>query len=362
VVPVLVGVLLVGGACSSAKPEVAVPASTTAPTGAPTTSAPSTAAPTSPPAPCRGLGQVAAGGDLTWLADGKLMDRAGCLVETAGGLGAWGGTADRVVLGDGVRFAGAAAPAPVGAGPVVLSRPTGKSVLRVTGAGKLLKREIGGGEWRDISFLGRHEAAVYHPAGRHIVSTGTDGDGKAAMVITDNEGRDPQPLLTIEAATSVGNPAFTASGALLYTADHTGHVDLHRLEIGDDKISTVTSVKAPGTIGNVVTSPFSGGGVAWTIGQCAPGSSATLKAQRGGTFFPLDGTEADTARPVGWLPDGRLAAIAGQGCDAAKPGKLLLVGADKVEVVAEAVTAAAVRAVLPPPPPPPAIIPPQGVA
>ncbi|CAA9243730.1 MAG: hypothetical protein AVDCRST_MAG76-1912 [uncultured Acidimicrobiales bacterium] len=127
------------------------------------------------------------------------------------------------------------------------------------------------------------------------------------MALADNEGVNPQPLLEIEAARSVSNPTFTASGALLYTADHGDRVDLHRLEIGE-----------------------------------------------------LKGTpEALAARPVGWLSDGRLAAVTGQICQTTKPGKLLLVGEGGVEVVAEAVTSAAVRAVLPPPPPTPSIIPDQ---
>lgn len=357
-------IALLAAACSSAKPEVAEAPSTTAALATPPPSVTrSSASPTSGAA-CRGLGQAAPAGEVTWLAGGNLVDPAGCLVAAgpAGAVGSWGGAGDRVVLGDGVLLAGAPAPTSLGGGPLVLSKPAGTSVLRVTEAGRLLKREIGKGDWRDISFLGHHDVAVYHPAGRAIVSTGSGADGQSAMVIADNQGRTPRPLLDIEAARSVGTPAFTASGALLYTADHGDHVDLHRLEIGDDKISTVTSVQAPGTIGNVVTSPFTGGGVAWTIGQCSSGGSSALKAERGGSFFALAGTEAESARPVGWLADGRLAAIAGQACDPSRPGKLLLVGSGKVEVLADAVTSAAVRAVLPSPPPSPEVIPLQAVA
>lgn len=301
------------------------------------------------------MGPIEGAGEVTFVRGGKLLDTTGCLLAGAAESSSvtWGGAADRVVVGNTITLAGQPAAQTLGAGAIVLSRPTGKAVLRVGAGGRLEKREIDSDDWRDISFLAKHETAVYHPAGRSIVSTGTDEDGKATLAIADNEGRGPKPLLDNESAKHINDPVFTASGALLFTADHGDHVDLHRLEIDAAKLTTVAAVNAPATIDNITTSPFEGGGVAWTTGDCASKTPPVMTAERGGAFFPLAGTQVAGARPVGWLPDGRLLAIDGQTCATGAPGTLLVLKGAELEVVAHDVTAAAVRAVLPPPPPPP---------
>lgn len=363
----LLAVGLMAAGCGSSGSKAALPASSLVPPAslanetATAVAAPSSSTPaTGGSVACRGLGQGTTGGDVTWVTDGRLFDRTGCLVERGAEVVAWNGTADRVVLGDGTVLTGDARTQLTG-GPLVLSKPTGKAVLRIDGGGKLLKRDVASGEWRDISFLAHHETAVYHPAGRTIASAGTDEAGKASLAIADNVGRNAKPLLGGEAALHVGSLAFTASGALLFTADHGDHVDLHRLEFtAGAKITTITSVKAPSTIADVITSPFGGGGVAWTTGSCSTGTAPVLAAERGSSYLALKGTEAESARPVGWLPDGSLAVVGGQTCQRDKPGKLLVLrtgGATKVDVVAQSVTSAAVRAVLPPPPPSPTILP-----
>lgn len=91
-----------------------------------------------------------------------------------------------------------------------------------------------------------------------------------------------------------------------------------------------------------------------------------LVASQDGKFFKgLDGTPAEHARPVGWLPDRGLVAIENGACliDDAR-GKLVVIrdlGA-KVEVIAPNAEVAAVRAVLPSPPAPPKDIPQQAPA
>lgn len=342
-------------------------------TAAPTMESSSTAPSTTPVAgaasarqdpSCRGLGEPTTGGAVTWVSEGRLFDESGCLLVLArpASVVTWGGKADRVVLGDTVIVRGQDPLPPVQGGRLSLSRPVGTSVLHVTGDGKLLKHQLATGQVRHIPVLRSHHAAVYHPAGRHIVAAGTDDGGSPALVIATNEGGDVRPLLGIESANAVADPSFTASGALLYTAAHSDRVDLHRLEIGDDKFSTVASVKRPGTIRDVTTSPFRGGGVAWTAGDCSSPSPPSLVAERGGKFLSIKGTEAEHARPVGWLPDGALVAVAGQMCNRSNTGKLLVVRTGGIEVIADRVTSAAARAVLPPPPPPPRSIPQQAPA
>lgn len=343
----LLVVALLAAGCSPDGDDEAVPTTSTSTS----TSTSSTAVPVQ----CRGIGEAPAGGAVTWISDGRLYDESGCLLDQAAAPIEWGGKADRVLLGGSVV---------TGAGrtklfdaATVLSRPTGTAVLSISPEGKVLKRENAEQGPRDISVLSRTDAVVYHPAGRSIVAAGVGGSGPA-LVIAGNEGGESQDLLKVEEAKSIANPVFTASGALLYTADHGDRVDLHRLEIGSDSFSTVDTAAAPGTIDHVVASPFEGGGVAWMKGECA---SAVLRAQRGGVFFKTEGTEVANARPVGWMPDGGLVLLKGPACQDT-PGTLFVWRDGAARRIADNVTAAAVRAVLPPPPEPPKVIPPEAPA
>ena len=340
--------------CTSSSDDADVVAPTTASTAAPSTGSTSAVS-------CRGIGAAPANGGVTWISAGRLYDESGCLVDMGGTTLAWGGKADRVLI-DGtvvladrqVRLFDSAATS--------LSRPTGTAVLSIRSDGTLQKRELDAPTARDLAIVRKHEFVVYHPAGRSIVVAGTGGGGGPELVITDNEGNDAKPLLEIEQATSVGNPVFTASGALLYTADHGDRVDLHRLEIGEDRFTTPDSVPAPGTIDHVVASPFDGGGVAWMKGECR---NAVLRAQRGGVFFETAGTEVGFARPVGWLPDGGLVLLRGPTCGKTgdgNPGILYVWKDGAARRIADNVTTAAVRAVLPPPPDPPRVIPQEAPA
>jgi hypothetical protein len=343
----LVLIALLAAGCSSDGDDEAV--STT------TTSTSTSTSATAVPVQCRGLGEVPAGGAVTWISEGRLYDESGCLVDEAAAPVEWGGTGDRVLLGG--SMVTAAGRTKLFDSATALSRPTGTAVLSISTEGRLLKREVDAPAERDLRILSKHTDVVYHPAGRSIVVAGERG-GQPQLLITDNEGGDDRPLLEIEQAKSVSNPVFTASGALLYTADHGDRVDLHRLEIGSDTFSTPDTVPAPGTIDHVVASPFDGGGVAWMKGECA---SAVLRAQRGGAFFETSGTEVANARPVGWMPDGGLVLLKGPMCQDT-PGTLFVWRDGAARRIADNVTAAAVRAVLPPPPEPPQAIPQEAPA
>lgn len=343
---VALAVAVLAAGCSSDGDDEAVP--TTASTSTSTST-------TAVPVQCRGLGDVPAGGAVTWISEGRLYDESGCLVDEAAAPLEWGGKGDRVLLGGSVVTA--AGRTKLFDAAVALSRPTGTAVLSISPEGKVLKRETAEHGPRDISVLFKTADVVYHPAGRSIVAAGEGGSGPA-LVIASNEGGESQDLLKVEEAKSISNPVFTASGALLYTADHGDRVDLHRLEIGSDSFTTPDTVPAPGTIDHVVASPFEGGGVAWMKGECG---SAVLRAQRGGAFFKTEGTEIANARPVGWMPDGGLVLLKGPACQDT-PGTLFVWRDGAARRIADNVTAAAVRAVLPPPPEPPEVIPPEAPA
>ncbi|MDQ1446038.1 MAG: hypothetical protein QOI20_2502 [Acidimicrobiaceae bacterium] len=364
----LMAVMAVAGGCSSNKDKGAASGKGRN-AGSSTTAAPSSTVPSNPgtvspstgvSADCHGLGPAPQQGAVTWVARGRLLDESGCLIDHATTVSAWGGKADRVLLGDTV-VVGQSAPVKPFDGPGVLSRPTGTAVLQVTPEGRLAKRELGSPDTVDITFMAKHEKAVYHPAGRTIVSVGRGDDGSTEFYIADNQGQDARLLTKTEDARDIANITFTASGALLFVAEHDDKYVLHRQEIDAGKLTTIAEVAKPAVVDHVVTSPFSGGGVAWTQGQCG---SAVLRAERNGKYLDLKATMAEHAEPVGWLPDGSLVVLARRGCTLDTPGTVGVVAPDgrAVREVAKEATSAAVRAVLPPPPAPPKSIPQEAPA
>lgn len=277
----------------------------------------------------------------------------------------WGGSADRVLVGNKVILADGRVeePFPSG-GKTVLSRPTGKSVLDVRN-GKLMKRELGKAPIA-ITFLEAHEQTIYHPAGLHIVSTGRNGED-AVVHIATNRGEASSVLVRDETARRIYAPAFTASGALLFFADHGSYTELHRLDIDEGNLATVAKEDAPAGMNHLVASPFEGGGVAWAQGPCDPvAGSQLLRAQRGGKYLGTAGTAVERGQPVGWTPDAGLIVMVpgscGGGNRAPKPQVLYRYKDGTAIEVARGVQAAAVRAVVPPPPAPPKTIPQQAPA
>lgn len=372
---VVLALVVVAGGCSDDKgrEREAAPSTTTEGTAASTTD---TTAPSTPA--CNGIGPAPKEGtsEITWIGnDGRLWavgaDGAKrCLLEDASaeeGV-AWGGAGDRLLLRNRVVFADGRTDEPFGLGGVtVLSRPTGKSVLQIRD-GRLHKRELGKGP-TEITFLDGHGDTVYHPAGGHIVSTGR-GEGRSVLHIADNVGQGSQDLVQNETANLIYNPVFTASGALLFVADHGEYTELHRLEIDESNLTTVVREDMPDGIADVVTSPFAGGGVAWSQGACDVAKGGRrLRAERGGAFFKTEGTPVERGQPVGWTPDGAVVVVTPGVCDAegeTDPGEvervLYRVKDGTATEVARGVQAAAVRAVLPPPPAPPKRIPQQAPA
>ncbi|HET9441863.1 MAG TPA: hypothetical protein VFO65_01000, partial [Acidimicrobiales bacterium] len=149
---------------------------------------------------------------------------------------------------------------------------------------------------------------------------------------------------------------------LLFTAAHEGAVVLHRRPLDSDVLTVIDSAEAPDTIDFVTTSPFPGGGVAWTRGRCGPGTRPVTRATRGGRFVDLEGTPVAAARPVGWLPDGSLVATDGGVCAGDEAGRVVVFKDGEASVLTASGRAPAVRAALPPPPEPPAEIPDQAPA
>ncbi|MHB8670687.1 MAG: TolB-like translocation protein [Acidimicrobiales bacterium] len=226
------------------------------------------------------------------------------------------------------------------------SRPKGIAVLAVASNGHLLRHDIAGGAPLDVTFLAHHESALYHPAGRDIVSVGTDESGVYGIFLATNRGANRRTLARGETARHLVLWGWTVTGNLLFTADHGDRWDLHQLNLASGQLVTLDTASPDEGFGGVSASTLPGGGVAWAKGACRTGGgSPRLSGVRGGEPIAVPTSAAQTV-PVGWLPGGTLVVT---GC---RDGALSAIRAATGEMtrLADGSGAAAVRVVLPPGP------------
>jgi hypothetical protein len=342
---ILAAVALVASGCSTSKPakQAQAPLATT------TTTAPADAGlSVLDDAGCHGLGSTPAGGELTWTVGDELRSARGCLVKFSRPVSsvAWSGDGEHLLVDRRLVLAasGPLTMEPPRVGWDKWSRPAGKALLFMTtdpeGLRHLFKQPLEQAP-AEVTFLHQTDFAIYHPAGRHLVASGEDGN-RHGVFIADNEGRDLRQLADGEEAV-VTDAAFTASGALLFVARHgDGETHLHRLEFDPSKLTTVASFSKGPAPSALVTSPFPGGGVAYSAG-------GELWASRDGKVLPTKGSFVHHATPVGWLADGQLAVMDGS--------QLLTYTEADVRLIADHVGSVSVRPSLLPPPPPPKDIP-----
>ena len=347
------------------------------------------------PNDCEPFGGVPRRGEVTFVSGRRLYasspdgTEVRCIGRSKSGvLPSWGGTGDRFFLQAGIGAQVVFSEnryefSPFGAHPFALglSRPTGSSVLFVNNADTgLWKMDATGGSKQDISFLARHDEAIYHPAGEHIVVAGEDERGRYGIFVASNEGADPHLLVLGEDAKRVFSLTFAPDGSLYYVAEHDDRYDVHSVtmqgagggDIATGGLATYYSSKNP--IFKVVVSQFGFGPLAVQVsdgdGSC-PSQTVLWDEARGGSGNSKAGARADFQRrsttpiegdelagrgtdPVGWLPNGDLVltTVDGPRCKATgdvytwnkRNGLTLLVG--------EA-SAVAIRGALPDPPDPP---------
>ena len=294
---------------------------------------------------CPGIGAPPSEGAITFVDGGRLLSVAAsssasvtCLLDGVGAGSAlrWNGPADKVIVPDGrvVASTGAADVARGQAKSITWSYPTGTTVLEVDGGGRLLLIPAGGGDPLPISFLARHDAAVYHPAGTHIVSSGlARPGGPYGLWVATNRGSNPRLLARGETATSISNLVFTANHQLLFVADHGDHKDLHQLDLTNEKLVTAATIRSTDCFTAVVASRLAGGGVAWATAPCS-GGTVTATAVRNGDFLPLAGTEMASANPVGFLPDGTLVGRGAHGIITFRDGHVATISSARAGPVA----------------------------
>jgi hypothetical protein len=321
------------------------------------------------PRRCRGFeSDLSADAQISFIAGGRFFvtTAAGAEVQCIEkgidpGRIAWGGEADRVLI-DGpettlfTEEAGATLDSDQQA--TSWSRPTGTSVISVSPSGHLLKQAAEKGKPVDISFLKRHDEAIYHPAGTHIATVGDNEFDVYGLYISNNEGKDDQLIAVGESAKRIYNLAFNHSGDFIYyAAEHPNRFDLHSLKIVKAEVGLDEPVESRlGTlysgeedVTNVVVSEFS----EEPLIAFQTGCRTHVVAGNRESLIEGDLAERNT-EPVGWLPDGTLVVLAyDNGCSG--PGDLLEVNINEATsvLIANAVESAGIRAVLPPPPNPP---------
>ena len=327
---------------------------------------------------CDGLGRPPSGGEVTFVRGSKLLgirpdgSRKRCLADLRDlrrGLYAyWNAPGDRVLI-DGPEIAlsqDLESTPPLVDRPLwespVWSRPTGTSVVYITKDGHLEKRPSFGGPPTDISFLDRHEAVAYHPAGTHIVVSGRKADEEGLFLAT-NVGTKPQLLARGEDTPSIHGMEFSHDGRSLYflaSHDHSKH--LHRLSLEPNgarrgtvrELGLETLARSRADITPPTISPWSGQ-VAWAEGECSSGIPASLQIPGNDRLIVTPELRTLSLGPVGWLPNGNLVVVAytpGH-CGTTSDGTWVLSDREPRRIIGLLDIAPVLRVPLPPPPPPP---------
>lgn len=304
---------------------IATTTTTTAPTTTTTDVIRTALISTLPDGPCLGLGEPPDYGaaEVTFQVARRLYAatpdgvNVRCLVELPGDQASvlfpplleWGEAADRLLVGEHAYLAsGEVATGFETLLPIHWTKPTGTSVLAVED-NKLVKRKVETGAVTDVTFLARHDAAIYHPAGTEILSIGEDSDGNYGIFLASNTGGNVRHIVDGTGAV-LTELAFLYDGFTLYfIAVHDDGVShLHEWSFftpdevaDDDGISEL--YETAGFLHGLQLSPWD---FVWVANEaCDVDGDAKLVLP---DFLTLPASlEGVPAEAVGWLPDGRLA-------------------------------------------------------
>ena len=313
----LVAVLILGSCSPGTDGERrAEPAATT-------TSSPPTTVPATLSGPCEGLGPAPAAGlaEVTYLTaagpgqNRRLLalpnDRPGpvCLAEAPTGATtlSWGGQADRVLLPPSqVVLADRRVDLDLPEGEAAsFTLPTGTSVLFSDGP-HLKKRSLDDRRDTDVTFLDRHEASVYYPEGKHILSVGASSDGVYGVFVATNVGASPVVVARDETpATTIYSPTVMTGGFTAFAASHTQNPSADRYHIhfrGEDDPLLHTIALPDGPPEVIVASHFESR-VAAQAGSCASGGRRVTAVDVGEYLGRRAANASAVARPgrrSGW--------------------------------------------------------------
>jgi len=314
-----------------------------------------------PEAACE-LGDVPTEGEITFVVGSKLYgvrpDGTGarCLALAGGEAGGeagdiqWGPRGDRVLLGPAVVLdaAGRRASGFFADNPGVRwSQPTGTALIApsLADARLIWRRSTDAEDRLDISFLDRTDSAVYHPAGKNILSVGAAEGGLYGVFLASNRGENLRPVATVaDPATTVHDLAWDTGGAhAFFIHDHAGEFHLHDLSFPDLTLSYL--VTSPLPLGGLVVADTTS--IAWRIGECTGTTRTAVWLAESATSAQIGVRSALgklSSEPVGWLTGGRLVLMARpSGCEG--PGDLWMAtaGDSQPVLVATGVERAAIR-------------------
>ena len=341
--------LLAIGVCATRAPDT----STTTLSGGPTTSTatdPPTTTSTTPSAPplvaadqsgCRGLAERTAGDDLTWVEDGELRTRDGCLLRLGGNVlrPSWNAAGDALL--------------------VDYELDTTQYVLTAAGA-----RRLDGDRWEWLGATGelvaggdgptrvRRADGTTHqvPATDGLWTFASTADGRWLVGEVVRAG--VRGLHRIEVATGraellslveehgIGQVVMAPGDDVVFV-EHVGDRSfLRRREAVSGRVTDLADApKASGLW--VAVSRYDPTAMAWYVGGSC-GGPPTMSATRGGRRLRVTG-EPEGAAPQAWLRDGTLLLTDnGESCDYA-PGTLWSFRDGRARRLGERVVDVAVR-------------------
>lgn len=260
---------------------------------------------------CAWSPEPSSGTNITYMSEGRLyattfgVAKPICLFGNLPRSGpmqlAWGPQAERVLIRpDRAILPSGTEIAPFELGTAVgWSRPEGKSILGVTSDGRLMKRRTIEAEAIDISFLSRHDEAVYLPAGRHIVSIGLDDKGNYGIFLATNVGKDVKQLAMAEDARRIYSLEVSGN-SIFFAADHGAHSDVHSLGLDFSDLQTLY------TSGEKIVSFSTAHALAVQIGSCEAGTKVVVAHADGQMDEAAGLSEGSSVELVGWVGEGVL--------------------------------------------------------
>ena len=314
-------------------PPEALPVSTPAPT----TTVASSSDPNAPllvalPDTECGYADPLPGGEITFVVGDRLFGMsldatiARCLRQlqpTERGAVIWSPTATRALVNTttvfdvaGVRASGFE----VGATRVQWEYPAGAALVAPVQSDRVLvRRDAADPRNRsEVTFLGRTNVAISHPAGGVRLAAGQAGDGARGVFAATDTGDGARVLVTItDPGLDVLELAADPAGdAIWMISDNGAQFRVHQLRLGDLLLAELTSEQAP--ISRLTTGP-STRSLAWRVGLCNSVTTVDVLDERtGGAIRVGDGTPlaGQSLSPLGWLDAARLAVAARPlGCD-----------------------------------------------
>jgi hypothetical protein len=222
------------------------------------------------------------------------------------------------------------------------SRPDSQFVLFVAQDGSVLEKVAVDASGReDISFLRRHDEAVYHPAGREIAVIGEPQDEPYGIFIVDEEGRQSHRIVKSDIEDEFYALTYSADGnTLYYVRDLHDQFELHSIPVvtngGAPEPTTMFTSDKPF---RPYVSTYSDQ-IAVREGDCETGFETSIIEGGGATPVADDGH----SQPIGWTSDGQLVtAVAEDLCVMGRKIDLYIGDAEERDLLVQGVYEAAVR-------------------